>query len=163
MEFLVFLNDSFQVHFVSKLPYVLFFKISLNTVPILSKFLNLYVVGLGIFSNTKANLFETLLCGFEHFFWDKNLHYYAKSQSREKCLFYFGLRMLTAIRLSPLFKISTFDSPYSQQLCLRRWYFLQLYVENRRRKLPDHFEHWSHCSAGIRRSYILTAPAPGPL
>ena len=29
---------------------------------------------------------------------EKNLHYYAKSQNKEKCLFYFGLRILTLIQ-----------------------------------------------------------------
>ena len=43
----------------------------------------------------KKNLL-TLFRGFCYFFEDKNRHYYA--QNREKCLFYFGLRILTLIQ-----------------------------------------------------------------
>ncbi len=45
-----------------------------------------------------SKLFLTLLRGFCHFFEDKNRHYYANSQTREKCLLFFGLRNLTFIQ-----------------------------------------------------------------
>ncbi len=42
-----------------------------------------------------SKFFLTLLRGFCHFFEDKIRHYYANSQNREKCLFYFGIIILT--------------------------------------------------------------------
>ena len=81
--------------------YVLFFEISIK----LRIFLYPY-------SPILSKKIWTLLSEFGRFFWDKNLHHYAKSQNREKCLLYFDLRILIWIHLYiPLFKIPTLTHP----------------------------------------------------
>ena len=80
-KFHFFVNIFFQVHFVTKLCLVFqnLHKIIDFLIPLKTHF--------------EAKNFWTLLIGFWHFYWDKNLHYCAKSQNRKKCLFYFDLKI----------------------------------------------------------------------